>query len=584
LKKINLTLLFLFFFFISPVFSYEFKIIPKPKEILFNGNFFEIPLENLIIVGDENKYFLNELKKFLEESGIKKVDFKKEINFNIPCLIVENIKENPFKEEYKNIKNSQGYKIIVRKIKNNIFIGCIANTEIGIFYSLQTLYQILKKDGSKIVIPEIKIFDYPSFEIRGIIAGSYSEPWSFEDTIDILKFMGKYKMNSFVYGPKGDKLIREEWRKLYSEEQIERFKKEIEEAKKNFIEYGYVISPVKSVNYSQEKSFDALKRKIDQLYEIGIRNFGVFFDDIPEMMTPTDSLYFKEVAEAHVEFTNKLYRYLKGKDKNIRVFFCPIYYSGTQPTPYMKIVRDKLEKEIDIGWTGPDICSYEITEDDAKKFSEIAGKFPGIGDNYPVAGTWGLGPLRNRGKYLYKYSKSYIVNPLGKKPISSQLPLLTIADYAWNSENYEPEESFKNAISIFANNKELEKYLKIFSEHFATSPCRFQKIPEFKKEREKFWEEYINGRIEDSLKNKILEEFDVCIKTKEKLEKIEKNKFYEEMKEPLEKFKNFGIVGKSLFEILDILKIPETKKEREEIKNKVEELLNKIIEEPFRLE
>lgn len=584
MKKI-IFVLFLFFFLTSLSFSIEVKIIPKPKKIFLGKNVFEISPETVTIVGDESKYFIKELKDFLLNSGVKNVKFEKSINYKFPCIILENIEENPFKEEYKNIEDEEeGYKIIVKKIRNNLFIGCIGKTERSIFYSLQTFYQLIKKQDSKLTIPEVKIIDYPSFKIRGIIAGSYSECWSFEDTIDILKFMGKYKMNSFIYGPKGDKLVREQWRKLYPEERLERFKKEIEEARKNFIEYGYVISPVKSVNYSQEKSLTSLKQKVDQLYNIGIRNFGVFFDDIPEMMSPADALCFKEVAEAHVYFTNQLYKYLKGKDKNIRIFFCPIYYSGTNPTSYMKTVKEKLEKDIDIGWTGPDICSFQITEEEAKKFSEISGKLPGIGDNYPVAGTWGLGPLRNRGKYLYKYSRSYVVNPLGKKPISSQLPLLTVADYAWNSENYEPDESFKNAIEIFANNKELEKYLEIFSEHFATSPCGFQKKPEFKKQREKFWEEYINGNINQNLKKEIIQMFEICIQAKDKLQNIEKYKFFEEMQEPLEKFKNFGIAGKNIFELLDIFKLPEEKSEREKIKNKVEELLEEIIKEKFRLE
>ena len=82
----------------------------------------------------------------------------------------------------------------------------------GTFYAAQTLRQLLDGDH----IPGIKVRDWPLMSIRGSIEGFYGVPWSHEARLDQFAFYGKHKMNTYVYTPKDDLLLRAKWRTLYS--------------------------------------------------------------------------------------------------------------------------------------------------------------------------------------------------------------------------------------------------------------------------------------------------------------------------------------------------------------------------------
>ena len=46
------------------------------------------------------------------------------------------------------------------------------------------------------------------FAIRGVIEGFYGAPWSHEQRLDLIDFLGERGMNTFVYSPKDDPLVR----------------------------------------------------------------------------------------------------------------------------------------------------------------------------------------------------------------------------------------------------------------------------------------------------------------------------------------------------------------------------------------
>jgi len=50
------------------------------------------------------------------------------------------------------------------------------------------------------------------FANRGVIEGFYGPPWSHQDRLDMIRFMGRVGMNMYFYGPKDDPFHREKWR------------------------------------------------------------------------------------------------------------------------------------------------------------------------------------------------------------------------------------------------------------------------------------------------------------------------------------------------------------------------------------
>ena len=53
------------------------------------------------------------------------------------------------------------------------------------------------------------------FAIRGVIEGFYGHPWSHEQRLRLIDFLAARGMNTFVYSPKDDPLVRRDWRLPY---------------------------------------------------------------------------------------------------------------------------------------------------------------------------------------------------------------------------------------------------------------------------------------------------------------------------------------------------------------------------------
>ncbi|MEW6202970.1 MAG: beta-N-acetylglucosaminidase domain-containing protein, partial [bacterium] len=154
---------------------------------------------------------------------------------------------------------------------------------------------------------------------------------------------------------------------------------------------------------------------------------------------------------AEVFVTNKLYEKLKEKDPNLRLAFVPNQYWGVTPTVYMKVVKEKLHPDVAVGWTGMEITSASITAEDARRFTELTGKPPGIGDNWSP-----LGPLVARDPALAHITSGFVDNPCGfASPESAQGAKIieaTVADFTWNPEHYDPARSFNMALKLKEGN------------------------------------------------------------------------------------------------------------------------------------
>ena len=87
----------------------------------------------------------------------------------------------------------------------------------GLFYAAQTLLQLAEKTPSGVTVPVVEVLDWPDVPFRGTIEGFYGLPWGQEGRISQFKFYGKYKMNTYIYGPKDDVFhgFSKRWREPY---------------------------------------------------------------------------------------------------------------------------------------------------------------------------------------------------------------------------------------------------------------------------------------------------------------------------------------------------------------------------------
>lgn len=87
----------------------------------------------------------------------------------------------------------EGYKLSVGKKS----IEISASTEIGHYYALQTLQQLIKSENNKATIQTVEIFDWPAFPVRGYMIDVGRNFMSMDLLKEQLDILARYKMNVF---------------------------------------------------------------------------------------------------------------------------------------------------------------------------------------------------------------------------------------------------------------------------------------------------------------------------------------------------------------------------------------------------
>lgn len=313
----------------------------------------------------------------------------------------------------------------------------------------------------------------PSFAVRGYIEGFYGTPWSHESRKSVMALMAKNRMNTVYYAPKDDLFHREKWREKYPEAELAKLKELVDASKRYYMNFYWCIAPGLSMKYSDKAEFDALIEKTKQLYSIGISDFGLLLDDIDEELEfKEDKELYGETVNAHIELINKYYSAIKEIDSSARLTVCPTLYHGKGNEYYISKIGQNIPPLVSVFWTGRDICSRELTSLETLKFIEGTHHKPLYWDNYPVNdcsmyNEMHISPIINRDKDLWKYSEGIISNCM-EYAECSKIPLITFADYLWDSENYDSQASWENAIKQVIGEENAEAFI-VFADHLYTS-------------------------------------------------------------------------------------------------------------------
>ncbi len=341
-------------------------------------------------------------------------------------------------------------------------------TEKGVFRGLNTLCKLINDNS----LCEGNAEDYPTFETRGYIEGFYGPTWEHSKRLSVMALMAKYGMNTYFYAPKDDIYHREKWRELYPEKDLADLKILVDYAKENYFDFNWCIGPGLSYKYTSVEDFTLLINKIKSIYNIGVRSFGLLLDDIPwEFQYPEDAEKYDGIVDAHIDLINKVYDELKAFDNSIKLTVCPTQYSGDENGYYITKFGKGIPSDVSMFWTGQEICSRVLTVRESQELFRSTDHKPLFWDNYPVNDCemfqeMHLGAIQGRDKELYKACEGLISNVM-EYAECSKIPLMTIADYLWNPESYNPEKSLENAHKeILGCDAELFSY---FADHLGVS-------------------------------------------------------------------------------------------------------------------
>lgn len=321
----------------------------------------------------------------------------------------------------------------------------------------------------------------PAFDVRGIVEGFYGPPWSHAERLDMINFIADRGMNTFVYSPKDDPLMRWEWRAPYEGEELARLAELVDACARRGLEFVFCLSPGLSIQYSSEQDIATLLEKYAAVAELGVGWFGLLLDDIPASLQHTsDQGVWPDLVSAHVDLVGRVHAALAVAGH--RLVVCPTQYFGRGTEDYITRLGQGVPAEVDLFWTGRLICSPFIDVEDAERFSHATGRPPLFWDNYPVndvAMTHELhiGPYRGRDVRLAEASRGVIANGM-EYAESSKIAFATIADYLWSPGDYDPEESWATALADLIPDAEDRADFRLFAENSLGSCLNLDDAPE----------------------------------------------------------------------------------------------------------
>ncbi|MEG1617880.1 MAG: beta-N-acetylglucosaminidase domain-containing protein [Bacteroidales bacterium] len=319
-------------------------------------------------------------------------------------------------------------------------IVVIGSDERGTYYAVRTLQQLIQGNS----IPEVEITDYPDIRFRGTVEGFYGTPWSHRDRLAQLKFYGENKLNTYIYGPKDDPYhSAPNWRKPYPEQEARQISELARVAKENHVDFVWAIHPGGDIKWNEE-DYQLLLQKFNLMYDLGVRSFAVFFDDIAGEGTNPN----KQAA-----LLNRLNQeFVKVKEGVTPLIMCPTEYnkSWSNPSPqgYLSILGRELDKSVEIMWTGDHVCD-DITPETLAWINERIQRPTYIWWNFPVSDYVRHRLLQGPSYGLTKEGKGkmngFVSNPM-EHAESSKVALFGVADYTWNVAEYDHMKAWEEGL------------------------------------------------------------------------------------------------------------------------------------------
>ena len=344
------------------------------------------------------------------------------------------------------------------------------------FYGLASLEQILDADADNIVCGEIQ--DYADVKNRGIIEGYYGVPYSSEVSQDLFRFMARYKMNMYMYGAKSDPYHSQKWADAYptsitseqkklgylSQKMLKDITKTAHQCKVNFI---WAIHPGSAfTNASNTTVVSKIMTKFQNMYRLGVRQFGLCVDDvsiptdetiqqlnadrITELQNLIDQKWNKEGAapEDTVKPLNvvpQLYNFSQSNESNRQKFYAAlsntpakvdIYITGTKTWSVPNssdLLKGKnyLGREVSWWW------NYPCNDQDVTKLFPM-DTYTNFVIHRRIDDNSVLEPnLQN--------AQTILINPMQQGEVS-KIALFSVGNYTWNNAAFDNMASWEAAL------------------------------------------------------------------------------------------------------------------------------------------
>lgn len=335
-------------------------------------------------------------------------------------------------------------------------ISILGYDERGAFYGLQTLRQVVAQAESGL-LPCVRVNDWPDLPSRGVVEGFYGTPWSHQARLSLIDFYGRYKMNTYIYGPKDDPYHSSpDWRKPYPEDEAADIKELVEACRANYVDFVWAIHPGQDIKWNEE-DYAALVAKFENMYALGVRAFAIFFDDI----SGDGANPYRQV-----ELLNRLgEEFVKVKGDVAPLIICPTDYNRSWANPTergsLAVYGRELDPSVRVFWTGDYVCS-DLTPATLEWVGSRIQRPALYWWNFPVTDYCRhivmQGPVYGLDQTLTAENLcGFVSNPM-EHAEASKLALYGVADYTWNIEDYDPHANWERGLGVLAGEDAWEAY------------------------------------------------------------------------------------------------------------------------------
>ncbi len=364
------------------------------------------------------------------------------------------------------------------------------NTD-AVFCGLASLEQML--DQGTTDLPCVTIYDYADVKNRGIIEGYYGVPYCAEVTKDLFRFMARYKMNTYMYGAKSDPYHSRYWGAPYpttitpdqqrigylTQDMMRDITKVAHESKVNFI---WAIHPGNAfANAEDPQVLDKIMTKFESMHQLGVRQFGVFVDDVGVPSDPAimrlcadnlttlqqriDDKWNKKGASATdtvkpLHYVPQLYAHGWVSQERAREFYESLSSTPSKISIYITgrdvwSVPNNTDLELVSSWLGRDLSwwwNYPCNDQDPTKLF-VMDTYSNFRDETHINN------LTSIEKKLMG-ANTIIINPMQQGELS-KIALFSVADYTWNNCAFNSRWSWEAAIPAVVGKDRAEAFKKL---------------------------------------------------------------------------------------------------------------------------
>lgn len=357
------------------------------------------------------------------------------------------------------------------------------------FIGLASVEQMF--DGGTDALPCVTIYDYADLQSRGIVEGYYGYPYTVTVKKDLMHFMMRYKMNTYMYGAKSDPYHSQYWKNAYpttltqeqekngwlSQDMVRDLTAVSTETKVNFI---WAIHPGNDFTGSSAV-INNIMNKYNMMYNLGVRQFAVFVDDVS---VPGDAATHKLNASRLADLQKSIEAKYNTKgtaptDTVRPLHFVPqVYASAFVDAETRKSFFNALAAVPDYitiyttgwgVWSVPNSSDLNVVKED-------------LGRN--VAWWWNYPCNDNADGQLYPmdtYSNFYdmpavdgnarlpkdlqngvgiVCNPMQEGEVS-KTSLFSVANYSWNNQDFDNTESWEASFKAVLKDEEMAAAYKV---------------------------------------------------------------------------------------------------------------------------